>query len=469
MINTRLAILVTAILTLATAWGNGAAADVTVEGERDHAVKRGRQFSLLFPSSSPAQLPEAPTVRLCPTATGCPSGPGTAAVPLITGSRGLSRSDFLVPENQQIGSYVVHLISGTKDEVVGTLRVTAASQAFSPHSASLLAAAASAIAVLGFLGIVVWLMRQNPGADGSRFGTMQNGTSLSPFTSLLIDRGSSSYSLTALQFLVWTFTAVGVYTYVWVLRMLVWGDASLPDVANGLLQVLGIGTATGVLSAALGNFGSVKGNGDFHPSRSDFITSGGNLAPERLQQFIWLWIGALGYLVTTFGANPAELVAAPDLPDSILTLSGLSAAGFLAGKLGRGPGPVIAGLVVAPGKTILAAPAPTQQGVTAASALTAAGSVTLTISGNNLSPAATFQLAAGIVADPAPPRRQFTAAVQLTATQTSPPVVPAGGTLATQLSVTLDGQGKFSFAPSTWYSLTIVNPDGERSNWEFQC
>jgi hypothetical protein len=94
--------------------------------------------------------------------------------------------------------------------------------------------------------------------------------------------------------------------------------------------------ATGITSTSGG-----KGSGSFSPSSSDLITSGGVAAPERLQFLLWTVLGVIAFLFYTLAIGPNEITELPPIPRGFLELMGISSAGYIGGKLARGPGPKI--------------------------------------------------------------------------------------------------------------------------------
>ncbi len=175
-------------------------------------------------------------------------------------------------------------------------------------------------------------------------GVRQNklaGESSSALAAFFLDRQSNSYSLSKFQLLAWTTVAVFSYVYLFFCRMFVQWNFTFPSIPENMPTLLGVSAGTTV--AALGitvNRGS-KGSGPLHPSMADFISTGGMVTGERFQFFIWTLVGCLGFLGVVLSSDPASLIALPDVPTAFLTLTGISAAGYLAGKLVRQPGPVI--------------------------------------------------------------------------------------------------------------------------------
>jgi hypothetical protein len=67
---------------------------------------------------------------------------------------------------------------------------------------------------------------------------------------------------------------------------------------------------------------------------------------ERFQFFVWTLVSVGGLLVLILAQDPVTLTQLPKLPDGMLYLMGLSSAGYLGGKLARGPGPSVKSLDV---------------------------------------------------------------------------------------------------------------------------
>jgi hypothetical protein len=188
---------------------------------------------------------------------------------------------------------------------------------------------------LAIAGIVLALMWK--GVKGNRLA----GDSTGVVGAFFLDRQSNSYSLSKFQVIAWTSVAVFGYVYLFLCRVFIQWKFSMPPIPEGLPSLLGISAGTTV--AAIGitaNRGS-KGAGPLHPSFADFISTGGLIAGERFQFFVWTLIGCGGFLGVTLASDPASLTDLPEIKGTLLTLMGLSSAGYLAGKLVRAPGPII--------------------------------------------------------------------------------------------------------------------------------
>ena len=166
---------------------------------------------------------------------------------------------------------------------------------------------------------------------------------------LFLDRETGTYSLSKLQFYTWTLVAIFSYTYLYVSRFWYqsWGD--IPPIPSGLPGIVAIAGGAAVGSQVITNINGPKGSGALHPALGDFITSGGVVAAERVQFLIWTLIGAAGLVIATAQIDPRTLVELPSVPESILAISGVSAFGYLGGKLARNPGPVINEVIITKG------------------------------------------------------------------------------------------------------------------------
>lgn len=161
--------------------------------------------------------------------------------------------------------------------------------------------------------------------------------------SFILDPETSSYSLSKFQLLMFSATFIFGYLYVLLARWLVQWVPALPDVPPQLSGLLGISAATTVASTGLTAVNGTKGAGLQYPTGADLITSGGVVVPERFQFFVWTVIACTGFVALLIGQNPATLNGFPALPDGLLYVMGVSAAGYLGGKAVRKPGPVSEG------------------------------------------------------------------------------------------------------------------------------
>ena len=68
-----------------------------------------------------------------------------------------------------------------------------------------------------------------------------------------------------------------------------------------------------------------------------------------MQFLVWTIIGAAGFFLAVANLDPRTIADLPDVPSSILTISGISAFGYLGGKLARDAGPVINEVIIGTG------------------------------------------------------------------------------------------------------------------------
>ncbi len=188
---------------------------------------------------------------------------------------------------------------------------------------------------LALAGIVFALVRR--GVRENRLAGEHNG----PLAAFFLDRQTNSFSLSKFQILAWTTVAIFGYVYLYLCRTMVQWNFTLPPIPDGLPTLLGVSAGTTVAATGITAQHGSKGAGPIHPSMADFISSGGIIAGERFQFFVWTLVGCLGFLGIILSTDPASLTQMPDINGTFLTLLGISSAGYLAGKLVRNPGPII--------------------------------------------------------------------------------------------------------------------------------
>jgi hypothetical protein len=158
---------------------------------------------------------------------------------------------------------------------------------------------------------------------------------------LLLDKETDTFSLSKLQFYVWTAAAIFGYSYLTLSRFLVQHWHELPSMPSGLPGIVGIAAGTAVGAQVVTQINGPKGAGKLRPSLSDLITTGDVVAAERVQYLVWTIVGAIGFSLAIAYLDPRSILNLPDVPPSILAISGISAFGYLGGKLARNAGPVI--------------------------------------------------------------------------------------------------------------------------------
>lgn len=262
-----------------------------------------------------------------------------------------------------------------------------------------------------------------------------------------IDQETNTYSLSRLQFYLWTLVAIFSYLYLFLSRSFAQGKLEFIDIPDGLPDIVLISAATTVFAIGISNIKGSKGSGPIDPNFSDFFSAGGYIVPERLQFFVWTIIGVIVYLIVVIFQNPGQIQGLPTIPQGFLQLSGISSLGYLGGKLARKPGPVISSIDKAnydDNSKIL----------------------TLVINGSNLSKDATFKIEKN--------RSQFIYSPREVSIETTITEQEAGdSSLAKILEI------KIPSPQNDWpkikepgdkvkpYELTIYNPDGQFAVWKF--
>jgi hypothetical protein len=169
------------------------------------------------------------------------------------------------------------------------------------------------------------------------------------FRMLFLDPETNTYSLSKLQFYLWTVAALFGYAYLFISRVHVQGS-SWPDVPVTLPGVIVVAAGTAVGSQIVSTVKGSKGAGEERPSLADFVTSGGVVAADRVQMLLWTLLGFALFLYSVWQLQPGSISEAtfPAVPERLLVLMGISSAGYLGGKMARKPGPVISGIAVTP-------------------------------------------------------------------------------------------------------------------------
>jgi hypothetical protein len=172
------------------------------------------------------------------------------------------------------------------------------------------------------------------------------GDDYRPAASFFLDKQTNSYSLSKFQLLAWTGVAVFCYIFIFFCRILIRWNFTFPAIPSGWPTLLGLSAGTTVAAVGMTTSHGSKGAGPIHPSMADFISSGGLVASDRFQFFVWTLVGCAGFLALVLAHDPSTLKDLPEVPDGFLYLMGISAAGYLGGKLVRLPGPVVTQLLV---------------------------------------------------------------------------------------------------------------------------
>jgi hypothetical protein len=204
------------------------------------------------------------------------------------------------------------------------------------------------------------------------------GENYTPLQSFFLDKETNSYSLSKFQLLAWTTVAVFGYIYLLFCQSLIQWNFTFPNIPSGWPTLLGVSAATTVTAVGITSSHGSKGAGQVSPSLADFITSGGMVMSSRFQFFVWTLVGCAGFLFLTLKNDPSSLTALPDVPSGFLYLMGISAAGYLGGKLVSLPGPVVKQLLVSSVVPAVAGTSPAQ--------------LVISLKGENLSKLATVKV-----------------------------------------------------------------------------
>jgi hypothetical protein len=292
---------------------------------------------------------------------------------------------------------------------------------------------------------------------------------------LLIDGETQSYSLSKMQFVLWTLATIYGYTYLWVAHTWVQGLPGLPDIADQFPWEVSLSAGTAVATQISQRVVGTKGGGPLKPQLSDLISAGGVMAPGRLQFFSWTLVAIAAYLSSILASDPCIARTLPTIPPNLLLVSGLSSFAYLTTRFVSAPGPVISSAQYLPLPGAAGAP----PAGTAPSPTAPVG--TLTLVGSGFSKLAVVVL----VADPA---WSATAATVPAAAAAS----PAGGATNLDMSksdVTLTpapypvdpsyavpGNPDYSnllsvgvisgFDPAKVYRIRVTNPDGKYGEGE---
>ena len=260
---------------------------------------------------------------------------------------------------------------------------------------------------------------------------------------VFLDRQTNSYSLSKFQLIAWTAVAIFGYLYVLFCRTLIQWDFHFPAIPNGWPTLLGVSAATTVAAVGItANRGS-KGAGPLEPSFADFISSGGMVTGDRFQFFVWTLVGFLGFLLLVLLADPSTLKELPDVPQGFLYLMGISAAGYLGGKVVRLPGPVIQQLLVSADPLTRDAQGKEQP-----------VKLTIALKGENLSTDAAIKID-GVELRP---KDEFTIV------EVKPQNAPADPSFRAEVNVVLENAAKYVQGQ---YELTFINKDGQMAVAKF--
>lgn len=271
-------------------------------------------------------------------------------------------------------------------------------------------------------------------------------------SSLIIDPETNTYSLSRFQIHLWSAVGILSYLYLFLSKSLAQGSFEVTEIPSGLPNLVITSTATVIAAIGIDNARGGKASGpNIQPAWSDLICTGGNVLPDRVQFLAWTLTGVFVYTMTTLSQNPGVITDLPSIPTSFLQLSGISAAGYLGGKLLRAPGPVITSIdkLSYENKFII-----------------------LILNGRNLSKDASFEIKNAKKSIKIPQElgteldNQNNDVTKAIIKVVDP--MPDSPTMASKLKIEIPCE-----TPEDWdkdkepYSITFKNPDTQLASWEF--
>jgi hypothetical protein len=161
------------------------------------------------------------------------------------------------------------------------------------------------------------------------------------FAKLILEGDTQSYSLSKLQFLLWTIATVYGYTYLYIAHTWVQRLPGLPDVTGKFPWETVLAGGTAVASQISKQAFGTKGGGPLRPQLSDLISAGGVIASGRIQFLSWTLVAIAAYLSSIFASDPSTIHLLPEIPARLLEISGISAGTYLAARSVSPAGPLL--------------------------------------------------------------------------------------------------------------------------------
>ncbi|HEX2570377.1 MAG TPA: hypothetical protein VH877_12540 [Polyangia bacterium] len=270
------------------------------------------------------------------------------------------------------------------------------------------------------------LSRKSPGHDAIAGEPLRLGEVL------LLDRATDTYSLSQFQFYWWTALAIFGYLYLTIVRSLIHGQFDFAPFPEGLPGIIFVSAGTTVLSQGITTAKGPKGAGAVQPGFADLISSGGLVVADRLQYFLWTLVAGSIFVFLVVLHDTGTLEELPKIPEQFLYLMGISAFGYLGGKVARKAGPVIDTIVPNVQRDTTGQPAQLQ----------------LTIQGRSLSKDASIQIDTQDA-----PLAQVTSDARATEAEASTLTV----NLPTPQAQWVTGD----------HEVTVINDDGQRAVWKY--
>jgi hypothetical protein len=166
-------------------------------------------------------------------------------------------------------------------------------------------------------------------------------------SALFLDPETDTYSLSKLQFYFWTVAALFGYAFLYISRVIV-QHQTWPDVPGTLPAIIGVSAGTAIGAQIVTSAKGTKGSGEEAPTIADLVTSGGVVAVDRVQMLCWTILGVGTFVLAVMHEGAGTITSLPPVPEKLLYLMGLSSTGYLAGKMARKAGPVVAEISMTP-------------------------------------------------------------------------------------------------------------------------
>jgi hypothetical protein len=284
----------------------------------------------------------------------------------------------------------------------------------------------------GLLALLLAIALLAPGSyDIDPRGLVKN--SKQRFGVFLLDRNTDTYSLANFQLLAWSGAALFAYVFLTVSRVLCQGVLELAEIPGNLPGILAISAGTTVASNGITSQKGPKGAGGVQPSITDLISTGGVVMPERLVFMAFTLLGIGTFVFSVLRSDPTSISTLPGIPEGLLLLSGIGAAGYLGGKMSRSVGPVIDEIEVA------------------------ADNSKLTVRGRGLDPDADIEVNG----------TRLTKDASLAAARRVSTSAQAAASV-TELSVVFDAIDPSWLDTKAPLELTLFNRDGQFAKWLFE-
>jgi hypothetical protein len=326
--------------------------------------------------------------------------------------------ELFLPWPEYAGKVEVQLEANSQLSETNTILISRVESKWAPVAFAALAG----LIILAIPVAMIKLSRMTYAVDGKPYGAL---------AALFLEKETDTYSLSKFQFYSWTVAAIFGYLVLTLAQSLVQGKFVFADIPKNLPGIIFISATTTVVAQGITIARGAKGAGPIQPGLADFVTTGGLVAAERFQFFIWTLVGVFTFLFLVVFSDPTNVSDLPRIPDGFLALMGVSSFGYLGGKLARKPGPII-------------------DDITAT-----LGSLTLKISGRKLSAHASFNIdgtdvSSGLV----------------TADGTDPDGAQTDGLFKTLTLVIAEPAARLQ--QTGRHEFTITNPDGQNAQWFYR-